>query len=220
MINIWNKSKTVILALFLLFLSQVTLYYVEYENERQNLFGVANKITVNFILIGLLIILIAIMLGIKNGFYKNAKRTLEWKNIILILILIIPSVALDILFSQFIQFHHLGRMDNQIAIDSVMGSLLWFGKILGVALLAPILEESIFRASIYKIFSNNKIAFVFSSLLFTFMHSGYSWVFLIYLPMSLAVTFIYHRRRILTDSIVFHSFFNLLITFVNFLMVN
>ncbi|WP_353058018.1 CPBP family intramembrane glutamic endopeptidase [Lactococcus lactis] len=60
----------------------------------------------------------------------------------------------------------------------------------------------------------------FSSLLFTFMHSGYSWVFLIYLPMSLAVTFIYHRRRILTDSIVFHSFFNLLITFVNFLMVN
>lgn len=220
MINIWNKSKTVILALFLLFLSQVPLYYVEYENERQNLFGVANKITVNFILIGLLIILIAIMLSIKNGFYKNAKRTLEWKNIILILILIIPSVALDILFSQFIQFHHLGRMDNQIAIDSVMGSLLWFGKILGVALLAPILEESIFRASIYKIFSNNKIAFVFSSLLFTFMHSGYSWVFLIYLPMSLAVTFIYHRRRILTDSIVFHSFFNLLITFVNFLMVN
>ena len=220
MINIWNKSKTVILALFLLFLSQVPLYYVEYENERQNLFGVANKITVNFILIGLLIILIAIMLGIKNGFYKNAKRTLEWKNIILILILIIPSVALDILFSQFIQFHHLGRMDNQIAIDSVMGSLLWFGKILGVALLAPILEESIFRASIYKIFSNNKIAFVFSSLLFTFRHSGYSWVFLIYLPMSLAVTFIYHRRRILTDSIVFHSFFNLLITFVNFLMVN
>ncbi|ARD92496.1 type II CAAX endopeptidase family protein [Lactococcus lactis subsp. lactis] len=220
MINIWNKSKTVILALFLLFLSQVPLYYVEYENERQNLFGVANKITVNFILIGLLIILIAIMLGIKNGFYKNAKRTLEWKNIILILILIIPSVALDILFSQFIQFHHLGRMDNQIAIDSVMGSLLWFGKILGVALLAPILEESIFRASIYKIFSNNKIAFVFSNLLFTFMHSGYSWVFLIYLPMSLAVTFIYHRRRILTDSIVFHSFFNLLITFVNFLMVN
>lgn len=220
MINIWNKSKTVILALFLLFLSQVPLYYVEYENKRQNLFGVANKITVNFILIGLLIILIAIMLGIKNGFYKNAKRTLEWKNIILILILIIPSVALDILFSQFIQFHHLGRMDNQIAIDSVMGSLLWFGKILGVALLAPILEESIFRASIYKIFSNNKIAFVFSSLLFTFMHSGYSWVFLIYLPMSLAVTFIYHRRRILTDSIVFHSFFNLLITFVNFLMVN
>lgn len=220
MINIWNKSKTVILALFLLFLSQVPLYYVEYENERQNLFGVANKITVNFILIGLLIILIAIMLGIKNGFYKNAKRTLEWKNIILILILIIPSVALDILFSQFIQFHHLGRMDNQIAIDSVMGSLLWFGKILGVALLAPILEESIFRASIYKIFSNNKIAFVFSSLLFTFMHIGYSWVFLIYLPMSLAVTFIYHRRRILTDSIVFHSFFNLLITFVNFLMVN
>ncbi|CDI47010.1 CPBP family intramembrane glutamic endopeptidase [Lactococcus lactis] len=220
MINIWNKSKTVILALFLLFLSQVPLYYVEYENERQNLFGVANKITVNFILIGLLIILIAIMLGIKNGFYKNAKRTLEWKNIILILILIIPSVALDILFSQFIQFHHLGRMDNQIAIDSVMGSLLWFGKILGVALLAPILEESIFRASIYKIFSNNKIAFFFSSLLFTFMHSGYSWVFLIYLPMSLAVTFIYHRRRILTDSIVFHSFFNLLITFVNFLMVN
>ncbi|WDA68772.1 CPBP family intramembrane glutamic endopeptidase [Lactococcus lactis] len=220
MINIWNKSKTVILALVLLFLSQVPLYYVEYENERQNLFGVANKITVNFILIGLLIILIDIMLGIKNGFYKNAKRTLEWKNIILILILIIPSVALDILFSQFIQFHHLGRMDNQIAIDSVMGSLLWFGKILGVALLAPILEESIFRASIYKIFSNNKIAFVFSSLLFTFMHSGYSWVFLIYLPMSLAVTFIYHRRRILTDSIVFHSFFNLLITFVNFLMVN
>ena len=220
MINIWNKYKTGILAQFLLFLSQVPLYYVEYENERQNLFGVANKITVNFILIGLLIILIAIMLGIKNGFYKNAKRTLEWKNIILILILIIPSVALDILFSQFIQFHHLGRMDNQIAIDSVMGSLLWFGKILGVALLAPILEESIFRASIYKIFSNNKIAFVFSSLLFTFMHSGYSWVFLIYLPMSLAVTFIYHRRRILTDSIVFHSFFNLLITFVNFLMVN
>ena len=164
MINIWNKSKTVILALFLLFLSQVPLYYVEYENERQNLFGLANKITVNFILIGLLIILIAIMLGIKNGFYKNTKRTLELKNIILILMLIIPSVALDILFSQFIQFHHLGRMDNQIAIDSVMGSLLWFGKIFGVALLAPVLEESIFRASIYKIFSNDKIAFVFSSL--------------------------------------------------------
>ena len=218
MINIWNKSKTVILALFLLFLSQVPLYYVEYENERQNLFGVANKITMNFILIGLLIILIAIMLGIKNGFYKNTKRTLEWKNIILILMLIIPSVALDILFSQFIQFHHLGRMDNQIAIDSVMGSLLWFGKIFGVALLAPVLEESIFRASIYKIFSNDKIAFVFSSLLFTFVHSGYSWVSLVYLPMSLAVTFIYHRRRILADSIVFHSIFNLAITFFNFIM--
>lgn len=141
MINIWNKSKTVILALFLLFLSQVPLYYVEYENEKQNLFGVANKITMNFILIGLLVILITIMLGIKNGFYKNTKRTLEWKNIILILMLIIPSVALDILFSQFIQFHHLGRMDSQIAVDSVMGSLLWFGKIFGLHYLPQYLKK-------------------------------------------------------------------------------
>lgn len=218
MINIWNKSRTVILALFLLFLSQIPLYYIEYENARRDLFGVANKITMNFILIALLIIPIAIILGIRNGFYKSTKRTLEWNNIILTIMLLIPSVTLDVFLSQFIQLHHLGIMDNQIAIDSIMSSLLWFGKIFEVALLAPILEESVFRASIYKIFNNDKIAFIFSSLLFTFVHGGYSWVSLVYLPMSLAVTFIYHRRRILADSIVFHSIFNLAITFFNFIM--
>ncbi|MGY3775423.1 CPBP family glutamic-type intramembrane protease [Lactococcus cremoris subsp. cremoris] len=57
-----------------------------------------------------------------------------------------------------------------------------------------------------------------SSLLFAFLHSGYSWVFFTYLPVSLCMTFIYHRRKILTDSILFHSLFNLLVLGLNFLI--
>lgn len=123
--KILEKVTIILVAIFLLVLSQLPMYYVNYENNKNNIYGVANKISVNFIII-------ALFLGKKRGFYKQTAKTLELRNIVLIFAL---------------------------------------------AILAPILEESIFRVSIYQLFENTKISFAVSSLLFAFVHSGYSWVF-------------------------------------------
>lgn len=205
-----EKVTIILVAIFLLVLSQLPMYYVNYENNKNNIYGVANKISVNFIII-------VIFLGKKRGFYKQIAKTLELRNIVLIFVLAIFCVILNIIINLFIRVHHLGTMYNQDVIDNILGSLLWFSKIFGVAILAPILEESIFRASIYQLFENTKISFAVSSLLFAFVHSGYSWVFLVYLPVSLGITFIYHRSKILTDSILIHSIFNLLVIYLNFI---
>ncbi|MCI1072530.1 CPBP family intramembrane metalloprotease [Lactococcus lactis] len=218
--KILEKVTIILVAIFLLVLSQLPMYYVNYENNKNNIYGVANKISVNFIIIALLVVIIAIFLGKKRGFYKQIAKTLELRNIVLIFVLAILCVILNIIINLFIRVHHLGTMYNQDVIDNILGSLLWFSKIFGVAILAPILEESIFRASIYQLFENTKISFAVSSLLFAFVHSGYSWVFLSYLPVSLGITFIYHRRKILTDSILIHSIFNLLVIYLNFILIN
>lgn len=130
--KILEKVTIILVAIFLLVLSQLPMYYVNYENNKNNIYGVANKISVNFIIIALLVVIIAIFLGKKRGFYKQTAKILELRNIVLIFAL---------------------------------------------AILAPILEESIFRVSIYQLFENTKISFAVSSLLFAFVHSGYSWFF-------------------------------------------
>ncbi|MCT4431813.1 CPBP family intramembrane metalloprotease [Lactococcus lactis subsp. lactis] len=216
--KVFEKIITIFFAFFLFFISQIPIYYVNYKNKENNLYGISNKISLPFIFIALFVIIIAVALGKKRGFYHHSKKTLEFKNIMLILVLVTISIILNILINRFIIFHHLGIMNNQINIDSILSSLSCLGKIFGIALLAPILEESIFRASIYQIFNNDKVSFLISSLLFAFLHSGYSWVFFTYLPVSLCMTFIYHRRKILTDSILFHSLFNLLVLGLNFLI--
>jgi len=215
-----EKIITVLVAFFLLVISQLPIYYVNYENEKSNVYGIANKISINFVILTILVVMIAIFLGKKRGFYKQVNKTIELRNIFLILILVIISVILNILINKFIVSYNLGIRHNQIAVDNILGSLLWFGKIFGVAVLAPVLEESLFRASIYQLFENDKVSFVVSVLLFTFAHSGYSWTFLAYLPVSLGMTFIYHRRKILTDSILFHSMFNLLVIYLNYILIN
>ena len=82
--KVFEKIITIFFAFFLFFISQIPIYYVNYKNKENNLYGISNKISLPFIFIALFVIIIAVALGKKRGFYHYSKKTLEFKNIMLI----------------------------------------------------------------------------------------------------------------------------------------
>ena len=116
---------------------------------------------------------------------------------------------------QFITSHNLynvsHQITNQMKVENILSSLLFPGQFVAVSILAPILEESIYRACFYKLFGYYRWTFFLSCFFFSYVHSGFSWDILGYLPLSIALTYVYHRRQVLTDSILLHALFNTLL---------
>ena len=89
-----------------------------------------------------------------------------------------------------------------------------FVQFITFAICAPIFEEAAFRTTIYRFFKNDKIAYIVSCVGFAWMHTGPNPILIVYLPMSIVLTSIYHRRRVLGESILVHGVFNALLPIV------
>ena len=89
-----------------------------------------------------------------------------------------------------------------------------FVQFITIAICAPIFEEAAFRTTIYRFFKNDKIAYIVSCVGFAWMHTGPNPILIVYLPMSIVLTSIYHRRRVLGESILVHGVFNALLPIV------
>ena len=210
---IFSKSIIIATAFFLFILSQLPAVFLNFLNSNGDTYGIAYKNTPPFIILTLVVVTICIFIGIKCGFYKNYRKSLEWKNILLILLIITFFIQKFVV--QFITSHNLynvsHQITNQMKVENILSSLLFPGQFVAVSILAPILEESIYRACFYKLFGYYRWTFFLSCFFFSYVHSGFSWDILGYLPLSIALTYVYHRRQVLTDSILLHALFNTLL---------
>ena len=190
---IFSKSIIIATAFFLFILSQLPAVFLNFLNSNGDTYGIAYKNTPPFIILTLVVVTICIFIGIKCGFYKNYRKSLEWKNILLIFSLLIITFFIQKFVVQFITSHNLynvsHQITNQMKVENILSSLLFPGQFVAVSILAPILEESIYRACFYKLFGYYRWTFFLSCFFFSYVHSGFSWDILGYLPLTLSQVF-------------------------------
>jgi membrane protease YdiL (CAAX protease family) len=80
-------------------------------------------------------------------------------------------------------------------------------------------EELMFRGYFYKLFKNTTLAFFLSVFIFAFSHTGFSLYIIYYLPASFIITYAFHRRKAVLDSMLVHATYNILATILNLVIL-
>ena len=147
-----------------------------------------------------------------NDFKKNGKNYLKfglniWFKGIFIMILSNILIAL---------ISPLDLPENEQAIREVI-KISPFLIIFSSVIIAPIVEEILFRKTLFDIIKNKKMFIVVSGLLFGAFHiigmgeSLYSWLYIIpYASLGIAFSYSYAKTNNLITSICLHSFHNLI----------
>lgn len=120
----------------------------------------------------------------------------------------------NLLFPQLINTE---TVNQSQLVDSLKSK--WLPMAYLAIVVAPIVEELVFRLSVFKLAINKYLAFILSSVLFTVAHSVISLNMgimyfladsLVYLPMSLVLGFIYFKYRNIYLNIGLHILNNLI----------
>lgn len=160
---------------------------------------------------------IAIYLGYKNGAFVRLKTSFHLKNIrYLMLFLTLGIILTYIIQKLYIQYVPAleGVAENSEGLTELMNLLpVWFIFPWNI-IIGPIFEELVYREYLYRLFNHKILAFFVSVIVFAGVHSGIGYSFFLYLPGSIAMTLAYHRRKIVTDSIIVHSLMNILSIFL------
>lgn len=178
---ILSKSIIIAAAFFLFILSQLPVVFLNFLDSNGDTYGIAYKNTPPFIILALAVVTISIFIGIKCGFYNNYRKSFSWKNILFIFSLLIVTFFIQKFVVQFITSHNLynvsHQITNQMKVENILSSLLFPGQFVAVSILAPILEESIYRAFFYKLFGYKWWTFVLSCFFFLMFIQGLVGIF-------------------------------------------
>lgn len=110
------------------------------------------------------------------------------------------------------------KLDNQQLLENIFNSGNKIFIAITLVILAPILEEIVFRYALYNVFKNKYASFLISTSLFAFMHSSFSFLdFLIYFLIGSVFASIFYYTKSLKLSIIAHIFNNFL-SFLGFLI--
>ncbi|WP_100065353.1 CPBP family intramembrane glutamic endopeptidase [Miniphocaeibacter massiliensis] len=145
-----------------------------------------------------------------SNFISDWKKTLR-----IILIALIIGFLTDILINSFIL---VPKSENQLLVEDMFNNFPIVESI-SIVLLAPIIEEIVFRHILIGKLSNViniKLAIIISCVLFSFMHSGFTISIVSYLLTTPWLTLIYIKSgKNIVASIVFHSLWN----FISLIMI-
>ena len=152
------------------------------------------------------------MLLDKNLIIKYLKK--EVKNVLKELFkYLIFHIILYIVTSSYIT----GISQNTEVLNELFSSMYIF-TLFYTIIIAPYLEEIIFRYGLYNIINNKYIYVIFTTFIFSAIHVLddsnsliYIWQ---YVPISFYLTYKYYKTRDLLTVIAIHSFHNLLILFI------
>ena len=164
---------------------------------------------------------ISYYLARKQGWMKPITQTITKDNWKFILGMFALTYLLKLLSGVILQLFGVNvAPENQQAIESLMKQIPTWYMGLMILVLAPMVEEFICRALIFKTIKNKKIAFVVAMLVFALLHvSGqFDLTTLDRVFMSAALTYTYYRHENLNESIAVH-FLNNLIGFVALLVM-
>lgn len=189
----------------------------------KSLIGYERQLASTWLLFANLLISIGlgIFLGVKFGYFKNTLSMFKIKNLLIILITFFFASILYFVTLTYYSSHFplAGIAQTQMEYSNQI-VFPWINAI-SFGISSPLFEEMAFRGTIYHFFKNDKLAFILASITFAWIHTGFSPVLLVYLPMSVILTTIYHRRKVLSESILLHILFNtflpIMFSFLQFL---
>ncbi|MGL4617266.1 MAG: lysostaphin resistance A-like protein [Mycoplasmoidaceae bacterium] len=213
--SLFLKNRFWILLYFYpgrLIISQI-LFYTNIDNDSLNLIA---SVIIPFIILGIYFI--------KNhDFIKQIKVFFNKNNVKFFILLSIIGFFAFILFFSIFGLITLGigggNPDNESNIqNSLKGPYAISIMFFSIVIIAPLMEEFVFRSAIAEISSNKWWMWPISAIFFAFVHISRSgdWInLLIYMPMGLVNGFFYYKFRNITFPILLH-FGNNLIAFIGY----
>ncbi len=212
-----NKLKyfSLFFLLFALYwLPDIILAYPEVYLK--SLVGYERQVIATWIFLGNLSIslFLGIFLVYKLGYLKGTLSIFKWKN--LLFLLFSTCILLLIYFFTSTYYNSHFTQPGVAKLESTFANQITypFIQFISFNICGPFFEEAAFRTTIYRFFKNDKTAFIVSCVGFAWMHTGPNPILIVYLPMSIVLTSIYHRRRVLGESILVHGVFNALLPIV------
>ena len=153
-------------------------------------------------------------------YYKkiiNDARRLTKKDIIIVLISSIIWVILNFIISNLMHYLKVD-MNNQDAVNMALGSSKLF-TIITAIIIAPIVEEIVFRYSLSTIIKNNIMFVIISSIIFASLHA-FNIAIILYIAMGLVFSIIYIKtNKNVVASMIVHLINNL-IAIISMLLIS
>ena len=162
-------------------------------------------------------LVIVVFLAYKSGAFDKILETFKWKNLIHFLPFLVLMTLFWILGRQ-IYFYFVPALDwmPMIGIDQMyfLGGFPFLLRILYPYVIAPIFEELVYREYTYWVIGSKWIAFIVSSMIFSWAHTGFTIDFFYYFSGAMAICLVYQRRNNVCESMIMHGLMNFLVAFV------
>lgn len=203
-----NKTKTILLIALILavywlpdiIVSDQVELFGSLTNTYAEILSLSAIIESVSLLFGLVFIF---LLGRKLGIFKAWKSTFQVKNLLLIfslmLLIYLSGLYLGNWYTHF--SNHVGNKQELLVYQSMENPIL---NIIDAVIAAPIFEEIIFRVMVFRFFKTEWLAFLASVIIFPYMHTGFDYSYLLYLPTAVILTYVYARRKNAVDSMLLH----------------
>lgn len=179
------------------------------ENKEYNAILMKNVTKANTVAQCVVFAIIVIILVAMNS--KKIKEDMKkWnkKTALFVVLASIGTLAINMLL--FNIFSHLGvNMSNQDKLDTMLNSIM-IPTAIYIVILAPIVEEMVFRYSLGTLIKNKYVFVIVSSILFGIIH-GVGISLIVYVAIGIALSLIYLKtNKNITASIATHMFNNVL----------
>ena len=172
-------------------------------------------------LVDILTFLVIVVIAYKNDAFKKLFDIFRPKNLLFILFFIIGG-TIFITLAHHLYFQMTPALEafpeHSIDVASYLARTPFWTHSLDLFVIGPISEELIFREYIYRLFDKKYLAYFVSVAVFAWVHTGFTYSFFFYLPISLVITLAYHRRKAIGESIVLHGSINLIDTYLSNLL--
>ena len=161
-----------------------------------------------------LYLVVVLAVAIKNQAFSQFLDTFKPRNLIRFIPFLILMLVL-VFGGRQIYYHLLPALDWSAPIETeqvgVLGGMPLLLRLLYPTVIAPIFEELVFREYAYRLIGYKWLAFLISSTVFAWMHTGFTIYFFMYWPMGMAFCLLYQRRGNVTESIIGHGLANFLV---------
>lgn len=216
-----------------------------YTKFSSDILAWTNFLTYTITLVCLIPLLLPVIKRDIHDFGKNKKFYFQWVGLGIVIMYVGTIAANMIVTILTMGIDTGGTSENQATINEILGSGTFNMIMMSIItiFLAPVLEELVFRKSLFGLFKKNTIKVViFSSIIFAAIHvipacltillqifsSEASWldlyvefIYIIsYLGQAFAISFVYHKSKSnILPSIFIHFINNLLVIIVNILLM-
>lgn len=197
-----SKSQKIIKSLkliALLSLLEIAIFFI----IELNVGSIASYFMIGAIYVGVVVLLFRSNLIIK--------KLIPWRFVCLGIFVGVLLLLFQLLVSRITNLHgETALNDSQTTFNLFLPTAV---------IIAPIIEEHIFRLYLPAVFNNKILGFVASSVLFALFHSNHDLTSSsVYMVMALAFSYLYIKSNNIWTSIIAHSLLNIMIVIWNVLV--
>lgn len=183
-----------------------------------NQIGLYQPLLVTFLWLSqFMVIGFAVLIAHKSGLFGKIKTTFTLKRIVFLILCAVSLLVINYGIA-YLKNTYFPNLENKN-----QGGIFYFYHtvpkayfLFSLVISGPFFEELVFRACLFKLINNDTLSFVVSTVIFPLFHVTDIGA-LIYIPSALLFTYLYAKRKVVTDNLLVHMLHNLFSSYSLFL---